>query len=87
MKKCIVMSAALLTLGTGTADAEPYQMTLLSALPEFNGSLREGVALYGSVDMGINYQTVGGKSLVQTQSGGEWTSKFGLFGREDLAGC
>jgi predicted porin len=86
MKKCIAMSAALLTLGTGTADAEPYQMTLLSALPEFNGSLREGVALYGSVDMGINYQTVGGKSLVQTQSGGEWTSKFGFFGREDLGG-
>ncbi|MFM0207648.1 porin [Paraburkholderia sediminicola] len=86
MKKCIAMSAALLTLGTSTAHAEPYQVTLLSALPEFNGSLREGVALYGSVDMGINYQTVGGKSLVQTQSGGEWTSKFGIFGREDLGG-
>ncbi|MFL9885495.1 porin [Paraburkholderia agricolaris] len=86
MKKCIAMSAAVLTLGTGTAHAEPYQTTLLAALPEFNGSLREGVALYGSVDMGINYQTVGGKSLVQTQSGGEWTSKFGIFGREDLGG-
>ncbi|MFM0097245.1 porin [Paraburkholderia nemoris] len=86
MKRCIAMSAALLTLGTHTAQAEPYQVTLLSALPEFNGSLREGVALYGSVDMGINYQTVGGKSLVQTQSGGEWTSKFGVFGREDLGG-
>ncbi|MFM0729893.1 porin [Paraburkholderia sediminicola] len=86
MKKCIAMSAALLTLGIGTAHAEPYQVTLLAALPEFNGSLREGVALYGSVDMGINYQTVGGKSLVQTQSGGEWTSKLGFFGREDLGG-
>lgn len=86
MKKCIAMSVAVLTLGTGTAHAEPYQATLLAALPEFNGSLREGVALYGSVDMGINYQTVGGKSLVQTQSGGEWTSKFGIFGREDLGG-
>lgn len=86
MKKCIAMSVAVLTLGTGTAHAEPYEATLLAALPEFNGSLREGVALYGSVDMGINYQTVGGKSLVQTQSGGEWTSKFGIFGREDLGG-
>lgn len=86
MKKCIAMSAAVLTLGTGTAHAEPYQATLLAALPEFNGSLREGVALYGSVDMGINYQSVGGKSLVQAQSGGEWTSKFGIFGREDLGG-
>jgi predicted porin len=86
MKKCIAMSAAVLTLRTGTAHAEPYQATLLAALPEFNGSLREGVALYGSVDMGINYQTVGGKSLVQAQSGGEWTSKFGIFGREDLGG-
>ena len=55
MKRCIAMSAALLTLGTHTAQAEPYQVTLLSALPEFNGSLREGVALYGSVDMGIDF--------------------------------
>lgn len=86
MKKRIAMSAALLTLGTGSAHAEPYQATLLSAVPEFNGALTGGVALYGSVDMGINYQSVGGKSLWQTQSGGEWTSKFGMFGREDLGG-
>jgi predicted porin len=86
MKKHIAMSAALLTLGTGSAHAEPYQVTLLSAVPEFNGKLTTGVALYGSVDTGINYQRVGGKSLWQTQSGGEWTSKFGMFGREDLGG-
>jgi predicted porin len=86
MKKSIALSAALLSLGTGSAEAEPYQATLLSAVPEFNGKLTSGLALYGSVDTGINYQSVGGKSLWQTQSGGEWTSKFGMFGREDLGG-
>ncbi|WP_144151403.1 porin [Paraburkholderia sp. BCC1885] len=86
MKKRIAMSAALLTLGTGSAQAESYQSTLLSAVPEFNGKLLNGVALYGSVDMGVNYQSAGGRSLWQTQSGGEWTSKFGMFGREDLGG-
>jgi len=43
-----------------------------------------GVAFYGSVDVGVNYQSVSGHSLWQSQSGGEWTSKFGFFGREDL---
>jgi predicted porin len=86
MKNYIAMSAALLTLGAGSAEATPYQATLLSAAPEFNKSLISGMALYGSVDMGINYQSVGGKSRWQTQSGGEWTSKFGMFGREDLGG-
>ncbi|MDE1182315.1 porin [Paraburkholderia sp.] len=84
MKKSIAMSAALLTFGAGSAYATPYQAELLSAVPEYN--MRSGVALYGSVDMGINYQSVGGTSRWQTQSGGEWTSKFGFFGREDLGG-
>jgi predicted porin len=80
------MSAALVTLGPVAAQAEPYAYTLMAAAPEFNRSFNSGVALYGSVDAGINYQSVGGKSLWQTQSGGEWTSKFGMFGREDLGG-
>jgi predicted porin len=86
MKKSIVMSAALVTLGPVAAQAEPYAYTLMAAAPEFNRSFNSGVALYGSVDAGINYQSVGGKPLWQTQSGGEWTSKFGMFGREDLGG-
>jgi predicted porin len=87
MKKSIVMSAALATIGSAAAQAAaPYANTLMAAAPEFNRSFDSGMALYGSVDAGINYQSVGGKSRWQTQSGGEWTSKFGMFGREDLGG-
>ena len=73
MKKRLTWGAACLALGAGSACAVPYQDVLLAAVPEFNGGLKEGVALYGSVDMGINYQSVGGRSTWQTQSGGEWT--------------
>ncbi|KVE36477.1 porin [Burkholderia sp. TSV86] len=86
MRKRYAIGAAWLALGAGVAHATPYQDVLLAALPEFNERFREGLALYGSIDMGFNYQTVGGRSLWQTQSGGEWTSKFGLFGRENLGG-
>jgi len=77
---------ALATLASNEAHAISYLQSKLVSLPEFNPGFTDGVSLYGSVDMGINYQTVGGKSLVQTQSGGEWTSKLGFFGREDLGG-
>ncbi len=64
-----------------------FGSTVIATLPEFNGSIPTGgISLYGSVDVGINYQRVAGKTLLQTQSGGEWTSKFGMFGREDLGG-
>lgn len=86
--KCFrTLSVAGAVLLSTTAWADSYITTAVASLPEFNGSLANGgVALYGSVDMGINYQRSGSKSLWQTQSGGEWTSKFGMFGREDLGG-
>lgn len=72
---------------SSAASAQSYLASTLSTLPEFNGSVDSGgVSLYGSVDMGINYQRVSNRSLWQSQSGGEWTSKFGIFGREDLGG-
>ncbi|MDH6152022.1 porin [Paraburkholderia tuberum] len=56
-------------------------------LPQYNSQLSSnGIALYGVVDMSINYQSVGAKKLWQMQSGGTHTSQFGLFGREDLGG-
>ncbi|MFM0394930.1 porin [Paraburkholderia phytofirmans] len=42
------------------------------------------VSLYGSVDMAVNYTNAGGKSVVRLQSGNVWTSKFGIYGQEDL---
>lgn len=65
--------------------AKSFGSSVLASLPEFNGTMTgSGLSLYGSVDVGVNYQTVGGRSVWQTESGGEWTSKFGMFGREDL---
>lgn len=45
---------------------------------------RSFVTLYGSVDMAVNYINAGGKSIVRMQSGNVYTSKFGLYGQEDL---
>ncbi|WP_347557994.1 porin [Robbsia sp. KACC 23696] len=91
MRKTYVCGLAAFTLGAfgidiGNANAMSYQASMLASVPEFSTGTASTVSLYGSVDTGINYQTVGGKSLWQMQSGGEWTSKFGIFGREDLGG-
>lgn len=45
---------------------------------------RSFVALYGTVDLALNYINAGGKSIVRMQSGNVWTSKFGFYGQEDL---
>ncbi|MBN3005061.1 porin [Chromobacterium alkanivorans] len=69
------------------AWADSFLMTRLQGLPLFNGALKNGgVAPYGTLDLGVNYSQAGGKSTWQMQSGGEWTSKFGLAGRELLGG-
>ncbi|PLP98521.1 porin [Cupriavidus pauculus] len=45
---------------------------------------RNIVSLYGTVDMAINYIRAGSQSQVRMQSGNVWTSKFGIYGQEDL---
>lgn len=47
---------------------------------------RSFVTLYGSVDLAMNYENAGGKSMMRVQSGNVWTSKFGFYGQEDLGG-
>ncbi|WP_179401073.1 porin [Burkholderia guangdongensis] len=44
-----------------------------------------GVTLYGAVDQSIGF-TKGAQTAFVQQSGGEWTSKIGLYGVEDLGG-
>ncbi|WP_233807153.1 porin [Paraburkholderia sp. HP33-1] len=69
------------------AYADSYIQSTLSTLPQYNTALlNNGISLYGVADVGINYQSVGGKTLWQMQSGGVHTSQFGFFGREDLGG-
>jgi len=89
MKGRFVVGAAFTafsTLACHGVQAAPYLSTMLTSVPEFNPGFGNGVSLYGSVDMGVNYQDDNGHSVLQTQSGGEWTSKIGFFGREDLGG-
>ncbi|POZ61144.1 porin [Chromobacterium alticapitis] len=69
------------------AWADSFLLTRLQGLPQFNGTLKDGgVAPYGTLDLGVSYSQAGGKRAWQLQSGGEWTSKFGLAGRELLGG-
>lgn len=49
------------------------------------GAYSPGVRLYGAVDQSIGF-TKGAQTAFVQQSGGEWTSKIGLYGVEDLGG-
>ncbi|CAG9204692.1 Putative porin [Paraburkholderia tropica] len=49
------------------------------------GAYTPGVRLYGTVDQAIGF-TKGAQTAYVQQSGGEWTSKIGLYGVEDLGG-
>ncbi|OXC73467.1 porin [Caballeronia sordidicola] len=85
--KTLSAAGAVLLSSHSLAQSSSYASVLVASLPEFNGSIpNNGISLYGSLDEGMNYQSVGGKHLFQLESGGEWTSKFGMFGREDLGG-
>jgi predicted porin len=79
--------AAGVALLSHSAWADSYLQSWLSAWPQMQSAIQEnGISLYGAVDTGFNYQSVGGNSRWQVQSGGVHTSQFGLFGREDLGG-
>jgi predicted porin len=79
--------AAGVALLSHSAWADSYLQSWLSAWPQMESAIQEnGISLYGAVDTGFNYQSVGGTSRWQMQSGGVHTSQFGLFGREDLGG-
>jgi predicted porin len=87
-KKVVRAVAVVLGSMSAAAQADSYLMSRLASLPEYNGAARAtGLAFYGTVDEGINYIKAGSASAkTQVQSGGEYTSKFGIFGQEDLGG-
>ena len=81
------LCAAGVALLSHSAWADSYLQNMLSTWPQMESAIQQnGISLYGAVDMGLNYQSVGGTSRWQTQSGGVHTSQFGFFGREDLGG-
>lgn len=89
----IALTAAW-TLLTHACQAQPSQMKeVFSAMANGLGPQVFGVApdisftrLYGTLDLGINYTNAGGRSVWREQSGNAWTSKFGIYGQEDLGG-
>ncbi|MEB0138856.1 MULTISPECIES: porin [unclassified Undibacterium] len=87
--KQITSSLALLSASALPAYsyAESYLLDRAANLPRYNGSLSAGgVALYGSVDSGINVIRSGdAASTLRLQSGGEHTTKLGLYGRENIS--
>lgn len=69
------------------AHSAPYLYKYLATWPEFSPGSSDKVSIYGTVDVGLNYlQTENGHSLFNMQSGGNYTSKLGFYGREDLGG-
>lgn len=87
-KVVLAVAVALETLSASALAADSYLMSRVSVLPEYNGAARAtGVALYGTLDEGINYiKSDNGPAKTQVMSGGEYTTKLGIFGTEDLGG-
>lgn len=78
-------ACALLASGAASA-AEPYLYTHLARWPEFSSGDNK-VSMYGTVDLGANWTKTDGAPAAKTlQSGGDYTSKLGIYGREDLGG-
>ncbi|CAG2139271.1 porin [Cupriavidus plantarum] len=83
---------AVLVSAMGSANAAPTQYEqLVSYLAVGLGPRSIGVApqqsllsLYGTLDIGFNYTRSGSKGVARLESGGAYTSKFGIYGQEAL---
>jgi predicted porin len=86
--------AAAIGLMPHAGQAQPSQMQeVFTVMANGLGPQVFGVApgasftrVYGTLDLGINYTNADGKSVFREQSGNAWTSKFGIYGQEDLGG-
>jgi predicted porin len=76
-------------MATTAAHANTSNLFLLDYLQGVpyatSAAFTPGVTLYGVVDESVGYAKGAHSAFVQ-QSGGEWTSKFGMYGVEDLGG-
>ncbi|MBB3212350.1 putative porin [Herbaspirillum sp. Sphag1AN] len=83
-----MLFSGLLGLSVQEAHADSFLMQELANIPAYSPSTAaNSVTIYGTVDNGINYIKGGsGAGKVQVQSGGEYTSQIGVYGREDLGG-
>lgn len=85
----VAQSAALLALGAASTAShadDSFMNSYFQGVPyATSAAYTPGVTLYGTIDEAIGF-TKGGKTTYGVTSGGEWTSKFGIYGVEDLGG-
>jgi len=87
-KRAATRAAVLFALSglSHTACADSFLLDYFSGVPYATlSAYTPGVTLYGAVDESIGF-TKGAQTAFVQQSSGEWTSKIGLYGVEDLGG-
>ncbi|PXW28400.1 porin [Paraburkholderia caballeronis] len=88
MKKTIKAAAAaagLLALAPSLCHADSVFSSLMPAFGPGYGSVSGNlVSIYGTVDEYIDHYNAGGQTATRLLSGGAWTSKIGIYGREEL---
>jgi predicted porin len=78
--------AALGVAGQGAWASDSFFNDYFAGIPYVGlNAYTPGVSLYGVVDEAVGF-TKGAHTSVVQQSGGQWTSKFGFYGVEDLGG-
>ncbi|WP_186310886.1 porin [Paraburkholderia sp. BCC1886] len=82
-------TAVLATLGVagqGAQASDSFFNDYFAGIPYVGvNAYSPGITLYGAVDQAVGF-TKGAQTAFVQQSGGQWTSKFGFFGVEDLGG-
>lgn len=85
-RKASSLTLLMLTIGgTHEARASDFFSEYFAGVPAASAPYTPGVTLYGVVDEAVGF-TKGAKTTIGEQSGGQWTSKIGFFGVEDLGG-
>lgn len=83
---CAAFAAPLALAAEPGSMMDIFQVNAVGAGPGSLGIIprKTMFSLYGSIDMGIDYTSAGGKTMLRTQSGNVFISKFGFYGQEDL---
>jgi len=83
---CVFAAASGLSLSPAASANDSFMSNYFFGVPyASNAAYTPGVTFYGTVDDAIGFEK-GAKTTFLEQSGGEWTSKFGIYGVEDLGG-
>jgi predicted porin len=82
----VALLAALGASGPGAWASDSFFNDYFTGIPYVGlNAYTPGLTLYGTVDQAVGF-TKGAQTAFVQQSGGQWTSKFGFYGVEDLGG-